>query len=241
MGSSNSKKVFRLSSVILVSVFFVLTGFGQQSQDDFNSWSALEFKYKPNKKWDFGIETQFRLKEEASTVDAYFGQIDVSRDLWFGLKLGMGLRYIRENDNQGRVQGYENHVRYQIDLSHKYKIARMVFKSRLRYQNKNELGISNQEGDIPVQRMRLKVGSIYNFRKWKLDPEISGEIFNKFKKATNNNEFDKYRINIGTSYDFKGNGRLSVFYRFENEFNTANQLRYHILFFKYRYMLKSKG
>jgi len=62
-------------------------------------------------------------------------------------KLAGAVRYIRENDNKGNVQGYENHFRFNIDANYKHEIQDFKLGYRVRYQNKNELGISSSEGD----------------------------------------------------------------------------------------------
>ncbi len=150
----------------------------------------------------------------------------------------MGFRYIRNNDTNGNIQGYENFFRYNIDLSYRHKLDRLGLKYRVRYQNRNEIGLSSSEGDIARQRFRFKTTFDYNIRNWKLDPELSGELFNGFRKNGTENGFDKYRISLGTSYKVKKIGRFSLFYRLEKEFNVTNPETLNILSFKYTYTIK---
>ena len=140
---------------------------------DLEVWTAAKVEYKLNKKLDFGFEEQLRLKDNASTIDQYFSEITVGYNLKKKISLGLGLRYIKENDNVGKIQGYENHLRWNGDLSYKHKLERFSLKYRLRYQSKNELNVSEAQGDTLKNTIRLKVGSTYNIKGWKLDPKVS--------------------------------------------------------------------
>ncbi len=210
----------------------------QQDLNDFRTWSALELKYEQSEKLTFSLEGQLRMKNDVATIDQYFGEFGVQYKFPNNFRLGGGIRYIRDNDTRGNVQGYENHLRFNLDVSYKHSLDRLGLKYRIRYQNRNELGISNSEGDVPRQRVRFKTTLDYNVRNWKLDPEISGELFNKFQKNGNSNGFDKYRISLGTSYKVKKIGRFTLLYRLEKEFNVVNPETLNILSFKYSYTIK---
>lgn len=225
--------------VVLASLLFTSFGFSQDDTNDLASWTAINLKYKLDKKWTFNLEGQLRLKEDISEVDEYFSELGASYSLFKGFKLGTGFRYIRENDNEGNVQGYENHIRYNIDASYKHKINNLSLKYRLRYQNKNELGVSTSEGDYAKQTLRFKTSLEYNFSNWKLDPEISAEIFNRFGKEAEN-EFSKYRLTFGTEYKLKKIGTIGVFYRFQKELNEEFPETTNIIGLKYTYTFKNK-
>ncbi|WP_226789131.1 DUF2490 domain-containing protein [Polaribacter porphyrae] len=144
---------------------------------------------------------------------------------------------MRENDNKGNVQGYENYFRFQVDVKYKHKIKDLKIGYRLRYQNKNELGISYEEGDFINQNIRFKISLEYNLKNWRLDPKFSAEIFNRFKESKTNG-FNKYRFTLGTDYKFKNFGKLGIFYRFEKELNVDFPDITNILGLKYIYTFK---
>ncbi len=210
-----------------------------QNDTDTALWTSVELGYEPNKQWEFGLEEQLRFKDNIGAVDEYFTELKAEYKLRNGFALGAGVRYIRENDNRGNIQGYENHFRFQLDASYKHKWKEFSFKHRLRYQNRNELGISAEEGDFARQRLRLKTAIGYNISNWKLDPKFSAEIFNGFAKGVQS-EFNQYRLTLETSYKFKNAGRLRFFYRYEDEFNENNPLAVHIFGMGYKYTLKKK-
>jgi len=192
-----------------------------------------------NKKWNLGLEQQLRLENNSSEVDEYFTQLEASYKVSKKIKLGGGLRFIRFNDNQGDIQGYENHFRFNLDATYKHKVKDLDLSYRLRYQNKNNLGLSTSQGDYANQNIRLKVGAEYNIKKWPLDPKFSAEIFNHFEKEDDDIGFTKYRLTFGTDYKIKKVGTLGIFYRYQKDIgNNAGLLN--ILGLKFIYNIKNK-
>lgn len=204
---------------------------------DFEFWSGVELKYKINKKWSATLEEQLRLRDNAKNVDIYFTELGLNYKFDKHFDLGFNGRFIRDNDDFGKIQGYENHFRWNADLSYSHKISDFDFKYRFRYQTKNELGISELQGDIPSNVVRFKYGVDYNFKSWKLDPEFSTEIF---KETQPDNEFDKIRFTLGTTYKTKSYGDIGAFYRMEKELTGLYPKTTNIVGIKYKYNLKRK-
>ena len=71
---------------------------------DLESWTSAKLKYQFSKKLDFGIEEQLRLKDDAKTVDQYFTEITAGYDITKHVGIGLGGRYIKQNDNVGKIQ-----------------------------------------------------------------------------------------------------------------------------------------
>ncbi|EAR01338.1 DUF2490 domain-containing protein [Maribacter sp. HTCC2170] len=225
---------FSNTIILLILAIFVTNISVGQEANDVAFWSSIKIGYEPNKDWEFALEGQLRLKEDISELDEYFPELTVTRKLVKGLKLGLGARYVFFNDNRGSIQGTENHFRFHTDLSYKHDIHDLTLRYRIRYQNKNELGVSEADGDIPIQRVRLKLGVEYNIPNWKLDPEIAGEIFSRFKKGEES-EFDKYRITLSTSYKIKRAGKIGAFYRLERDIQSIDRWSIYIIGLKYGY------
>ena len=74
---------------------------------DFQTWSSATLAYKLNKKVKLGISQELRLENNTSEVDKYFTEGFFTYKIAKPLKLGAELRFIRSNDNEGKVQGYE--------------------------------------------------------------------------------------------------------------------------------------
>ncbi|KGL63616.1 DUF2490 domain-containing protein [Polaribacter sp. Hel1_85] len=224
--------------MLLITILFAGKNYAQ-TDADWASWNTVGVEYELNKKWSFGLEEQFRLKENISVIDNYFTQLTADYKLFKGFKLGAGVRYIRDNDNQGNIQGYENHFRFQIDAMYKHEINDFKIGYRLRYQNKNELGVSYDEGDYANQNIRFKTSLEYNIKNWKLDPKFSAEIFNKFQEGEENG-FNKFRLTLGTDYKTKNFGKIGVFYRYQKELNVDFPEATNVVGLKYIYTIKNK-
>ncbi len=198
---------------------------------DFEAWTAAELHYKPTKKIKLSLQQQLRLKDDASTVDQYFTQFDFRYKLAKGLYLTPAVRYIRENDDQGKIQGYENHLRWNADLTYKHDIKRFTLRYRTRYQSKQELQVEDENTNV----FRAKAAVHYNIKNWKLDPDFAAEFFNELGEAS---EWYRVRWTLGTDYKLKNAGELGLCYRIEQELTGANPKTTHILFLKYGYTLK---
>jgi len=190
----------------LTLLLFCITAIGQTNATDTELWTSVGLEYEASKAWSFEIEEALRLKDNIGAIDQYFTQVTASYKLFKGTRIGLGGRYSRSNDNSGAVQGYENRFRFNVDASYKYDVNRFTLRHRLRYQNRNELGVSSADGDIARQRFRFKTSLGYNIRKWKLDPKISGEVFNSFATGQQSS-FNRYRLVLETAYKFKNAGR----------------------------------
>ena len=230
----NHRNIIKLSLWIFL---ILMTKYGVAQGEyievrDLETWSSVNLKYKVNKTWKMSFQGQLRLENNSSEVSQYFGQYDLTYSPFKHFSLACALRFVRKNDNTGNIQGYENHFRYHLDGIFKHKSQRFRFKYRLRYQNKNELGVE----DEARQYIRLKAGAEYNIRKWKLDPDVSGELFNRL--GTEDNQLEGYRFTLGTSFKVHKAGKIGVFYRYEEEFNTSFPKSRNIIGFKYTYSLK---
>jgi hypothetical protein len=232
-------KIIGACALLLLLVNTITAQDGQYIEvRDFETWTSGKLKLKANKKWNFGLQAQMRLDNNSSELKGFFTELSTGYKLFKGMKIGAGIRYINKNDNEGAVQGAEHYFRYNLDATYKHKIDRLALKYRFRYQNRNEMGISKEEGDVHLQYFRLKASIEYNIKDWKLDPVLSGEIFNKYEKNGYSNGFSDYRITIGTNYKTKGYGEIGLFYRLENEITSFYPKTTHILRVKYTYTLK---
>ncbi len=201
---------------------------------DLEAWTSAEISYKPIKKVKITLQQQLRLKDDASNVDQYFTQFDLRYKLAKGLYITPAVRFIRDNDDQGKIQGYENHLRLQSDLIYKHDISRWSLHYRARYQTKQELQVE----DDNINTFRLKVGTKYNIKNWKFDPKVGLEFFNRLGTE---NEWYKLRWTVGTKYSFKSAGDLGFYFRQEQDLVGAYEKTTNILFLKYGYTLKNKS
>jgi hypothetical protein len=232
----------KLFIVFIVVLFCFSNTFNAQEEDnkDFALWNSVGVKYSPIKGLKLGVEQHLRLKEDASETDEYFTEVQAEFEIIKNLEVGGAMRFIRENDNVGKIQGYEDHFRYQFDLSYKIDVLkRFAMAFRLRYQNKRETGLDESIEVIPTETLRFKTAFEYNIRKWPLDPEFAVELFNrKGDGAFFIEEFNsRYRLTWGTSYNLKKFGKFGIYYRFQENTRADNDFQTKILGLKYTYSI----
>ena len=208
----------------------------QNTNNDFLVWNSIGLTYKLNKKIKLSLEGHLRIKEDAKTIDEHFAQFEVQYELFKDFDIVVGGRYIFENDNQGKKQGYENHLRYHVDLKYKVAVNQLDIRLRARYQNKNELGISELDGDLPTQNIRFKTSFDYDITNWPIDPEFSAEVFQRAQKGEGFRH-SKIRLTLGTSYKIEKIGKFGVFYRYDDSARNIIPNEFSILGFKYTYYL----
>lgn len=229
--------------ITLLSIFFTVSAFSQDGEyvtvRDLETWTSFNFNYKVSKKFKFGIEQQFRFGNNSTEINDYITELNAQLKFTKHFYAATGFRYMGYNDRIGEQQGYENYFRWNLDVGVKHDIKRFSFDYRLRYQVKDQIGVSKDEGDYLNNHFRFKFGLGYNIKKWKLDPEVSAEIFNHMEKGVQNG-WDKFRVTAGTKYKTKKFGDIGLFYRMELELNAAYPKTTNIIGLKYTYTLKTK-
>ncbi|MCG8573857.1 MAG: DUF2490 domain-containing protein [Flavobacteriales bacterium] len=228
----------------VLTFLFVLTacfqnGWSQEGYTivtrDLESWSSVGLRFKPNKKFSLQYEQGLRLNHNSTIVDQLLSDLSMKIRPVKYLEFGAGFRYIKD---RGGNDLFDNDFRFNFDAAVRHKVDRFSFKYRLRYQNRNELGLSRAEGDNHKQYLRFKVGVNYNIKDWKLDPNLSAEIFRNLDGT--NGGFDNLRFTLGSAYDFKKFGKLGFYYRIERELGVTYPKTTSILGLNYVYTIKTK-
>lgn len=223
---------------LLIGANLLLTSFlfGQET-NDMEGWSSIELDVKANKNLSFSVSEHLRYRNDITTLKNYFTQAKVKYELFKNFEIGAGIRYITNNDDTGNIQGYEPLFRYQFDAIFSDKIDKVTVLFRLRYQNKNELGFSESEGDIPVEYTRYRMGFDYQIKALKLNAKLFGEVFNEAKTTDSNGGFNRHRYTFRISRKFKNFGTVGMFYANQSDYSTNTKKNKSIIGFKYSYRL----
>jgi hypothetical protein len=229
------KACFFCAIILFCPFVYSQDGFNYVSQD-LESWNSIGLKYKASQKFDIGFEQGLRFNENASKVDQVLTDLSFKIKPTSYLNFALGLRYLADRGNNDL---FDYDFRYNLDATFKHKLKPFSFKYRLRYQNRNEIGLSTDEGDVKKQHLRFKVSTEYNIKKWKMDPVFSAEIFRDLTRYTGG--FDKLRFSLGTSYSFKKWGELDAFYRIEQDLGTNYPKTTYIIGLGYTFTLKNKN
>ncbi len=201
---------------------------------DFAAWMSAELKYKVNKQWMLSAEEQLRLKSDVSEVDKHFSEFGLRYNAPRGFSLDGGFRWIRRNDTQGKIQGYESQRRYHFSVNSKYKLGRFSLGYRMRYQSKED--VESVDAEEPDQHLRFRAQIRYNVPNWRLDPTLSAELYRSIGAAVDA-EFDKVRYTLGTDWKAWDNGKMGTFYRLEKELGVESPETTHIIGLKISHTL----
>lgn len=200
------------------------------SETDTELWLKAGAEVKLSDKWELAIEEQLRFENNIGQVKNYHTELEVKYNLSDKLDLRLTSRYIRRN----AVPEYRERFRYQLGAGYKHEWNRLEFKHRALFQNRNELGVSESEGDIPRHYFRWRSGVEYKIRDWKYDPIFRVEYFaatNGAKAGTD----DSIRFAIGTERKHDGIGEFGIFYLYENTVNAIDTEKVHIISLRYSY------
>lgn len=227
----------------ILSVVLLLTAsISVQAQDgftvvtrDLETWSTIGLRVKPVDQLDIRLEQGLRLRENSAVIDQVLTELAFKVKPHKHFDFGVGLRYIYD---QGQNLEFDNDFRIHLDFGVKHKIKRWSMKYRLRYQNRNEIGLSYDDGDVKKNYLRLKIGTEYNIKKWKLDPKLSVEIFRDLTRYSG--DFDNFRWTLGTEYKTKRVGTFGAFYRMERELNATYPKTTSIIGVNYLYTIGKK-
>ena len=232
------KTVSGFTKNLLIGANLLLASFlfGQET-NDMEGWSSIELDVKANKNLSFSVSEHLRYRNDITTLKNYFTQAKVQYELFKNFEIGAGIRYITSNDDTGNIQGYEPLFRYQFDAIFSDKIDKVTVLFRLRYQNKNELGFSESEGDIPVEYTRYRMGFDYRIKALKLNAKLFGEAFNEAKTTDSNGGFNRHRYTLRISRKFKNFGTVGMFYANQSDYSTNTKKNKSIIGFKYSYRL----
>jgi hypothetical protein len=228
-----------LKGCTLLITLISFCSFSQTSSSDLALWSSIGVNYSPVKKLKFGLEQHLRLKEQAVTIDEYFTELSVKYEFFKNFEIGGGVRFIKENDNVGNKQGFRDYFRYNIDISYSHDIKRFEIGYRIRYQNKREVDLPNNETDTPTENIRFKTSIKYKIKKWPLDPKFSAEVFSRRgdgELVVSDASLSKYRLTLGTEYDFKKFGELGAYFRYQENTNNLESIK--VIGLKYTYSIK---
>ena len=232
------KLVLGFTKNLLIGANLLLTSFlFGQGTDDMEGWSSIELDVKANKNLSFSVSEHLRYRNDITTLKNYFTQAKVQYELFKNFEIGAGVRYITNNDDTGNIQGYEPLFRYQFDAIFSDRIDKVTVLFRLRYQNKNELGFSESEGDIPVEYTRYRMGFDYRIKALKLNAKLFGEVFNEAKTTDSNGGFNRHRYTLRISRKFKNFGTVAMFYANQSDYSTNTKKNKSIIGFKYSYRL----
>lgn len=222
---------------LILMLLLVVNSVDAQNDNDLEGWSAVELNLKATKKLSFSVAEHLRFRNEISTVKNYFTQIKVNYEILKNFELGAGVRFITKNDDVGGQQGYDPFFRYQFDAAYRHKIEKLGLFFRLRYQNKNQLGRSESEGDVAKEFIRTRFGVGYKIKPLKLTLRVFAEHFNQPTNSKIEQNETRMRYTLKLNRRFKKIGAFTVFYGIQNNSVGDVKTKKSFLGLKYAYKI----
>ena len=204
-GASHFQDLEVFGSYLLHALFRALRAAGPSQYHTTELWTsaAVRYEFFPR---SIHLHHEQRFQTDGFVLDKNFTELELKHKWKSGISLAGGLRYIRNNDTEGKITGIEERYRWQADLGYKFGIERFSIGMRVRFQSRREF-VGN---DPSVNALRWKLALGYNIRKWKWDPKLSTELF---KRNDQQESITKMRLTLGTDYSMGNWGSVHLFYR----------------------------
>lgn len=242
--------LFLSLSICFVTTLPAQITLGQTNdQHDTRLWFGLQYKHSFSKAWSLQVDLQSRLKEHLSVLDRSLLDLSFSfqhpkNKVLKLFKLETGARFFGINDITGNKQGHRFGYRLYGSITVKKNWDRLAFAYRIQYQNQNLIPRYFEGEPEPweqKQTLRNRIAVGYNIKKWKLDPEISAELFSPLDPSTDNLIFDQLRVGLGTKYKINKHHLLKFRLIYQQNLGATSIERDYILALIYQYSTSAKS
>lgn len=193
-----------------------------EAQSIERKWVSLSYEAFESRQASLNFRQRFRWRE--GDFHQWITEIDYNTRLNNSFIAGLELRYISENDNQGRVQGTRPNGRIRFNLTHESKLGIFELNNRAGIQYQRRFDDQNEK---LVFRFKPEITpKIKNFAH---DPSFSLEYFQNLGVGAD------YSMRMGLSIPFKfDRNRFEIRYFYET-FNLQSIEAQHILSLGYKF------
>ena len=196
---------------------------------DLGLWTGAEVE-KEVKNWTFSLKQEMRLKTNMSEMNNYFTQVGIRYNISRNFALAAKYRYTRDKKSDG---SYENRSRYNLDLRYRGRLDFVTIDYRLRYQKEVESMRLFDMQEPYAKYVRNRISVRYTDLR-KLEPYISGEIFQLFR-LYEFPRFHYYRIEAGIRVEPGNFGKFRIAWGFNREIHTDSPATIYMFRINYTY------
>jgi len=204
------------------------------------TWTSARLQYQPNKYFRFNVEQQLRVGPKLAQFDRTFTELSTRFTPVKNFDVDLGYRYLFRTNTTGLLTEQQRLQRWHFRAGYTFELDRLSFQVRVQWQRRRELlrNTNKYLGDIrKYWRFRWVLG--YNFKKWKLDPELGTELFIAGTERPRG-QYSRMRVALGTSYKLDKRHRIGIRYLFDRELVDWNPELWHVLSLQYTYRIKRK-
>ncbi|MCF8226782.1 MAG: DUF2490 domain-containing protein [Bacteroidales bacterium] len=223
----------RVRPALLMLIMIMLTGSLKAQYSDFRSWFDVELSKDFSGKLEGSLDFSQRFKENITAFDRSLVTGSVEYQLIKNLEIEGGYRYILVRNNEmGIVSRYRIHG----DLTYDKDIRSFNFQVRERIQYGFDDLNSINELYLNKSTSRSRIKLTYDIFGLPVELYTSFELFISLGLPDAGIPSD-YRIKSGMEYLLSHKSSLEAGYMLDNEINTKNPLRSHILIVTYSHKL----
>lgn len=200
-----------LTSKIFIVIMGAMLPMMVFSQNDFESWSSIDMRYKVSKNFSLDMSSELRLNNNSQDFNKYL--VDVGGEYEFAkyFDFSMYYRYSRFDDEQA----YVNEHKLFGKLAFSYPVGRFELGIQTRYERSYEVyGYSTLVKTEDA--WRNKVSASYNIYGLPLEPYASFEHF--FSENKSSFEATKYRLFGGLKYKISRDYSSSLYYGIQRSY-----------------------
>jgi hypothetical protein len=229
-----SKFIIKVVTILLFIISCSLAGYSQQRVTEL--WTGIEFDLPITKKIEFEIEPELRYADNMKTFDWFITNLSLSYTFNKEFKTALSYDYRSGKDKwQHVMEGnfYFDEKLFKIKLDYRLRYQKKI-KYKFEWNNEGERRTEDSYEDHIRNRIILE----YDTDEW-IKPFIGAEIYYLFdhlgyqsKEKVDGNKiivrdrytdrFDVFRFYLGLNMDtFKEQG-ISVYWRYEQEFNIED-------------------
>ena len=220
--------------ICILCSLFALTTMTRAQSNDFGTWYELGAEKKLSKKWNLGVEGEFRTRNNSRTADRWSAGLNAEYKIIRGLKASAGYTLLYDNNqeeldlksdglrpNKWTPSYWGMRHRFNVSLTGNIDWGRLNVSLRERWQYTYRPEAEGKKYDFDdevwtsvkgkgknVLRSRLQLS--YDIPHWKFDPFANVEMFNTDKGI------DKMRYQIGIDYKYQKKHVFSLTYRYQN-------------------------
>ncbi len=187
-------------------------------ENDFEFWTGIQVEKELFKDFSISFEEELRLNENATSISSIFTQLGVSYKIHKYLNVGVAYRFVSV---QNRYEYFDTKNRYQVDLGTRKKINKKItLKARTRIQQSFTNALNNEFKEPETSKWAWRNKATFDYRPKKdYTFATSIETYNRLNDSEGN-YFQKLRITQALDYRINKKMDLTIFYRFEREFNA---------------------
>ena len=237
-----SNRRWRHLAILCLSILVCQTGYSTASaqSSDFGMLYELGAEKKLSRKWNLGVETELRTRNNTRTLDRWSMGISAGYKIIKGLKASAGYTFLYDNNeeelslksdnvraNKWKPSYWGTRHRFNVSLGGNIDWGRLNISLRERWQYTYRPEMADKKYDIDemtwsatkskhkhLLRSRLQLS--YDFPHWKFDPFANVELFNGWA-------IEKMRCNVGIDYKYHKQHVFSLYYRFQKVYEKGDE------------------